>query len=50
MLGFKNFAYAATTSAGVELLHRIRKDQIAFGRLGVRGMSTPEIWNVVLAA
>ena len=50
MLGFKNFAYAATTIADVELLHPIRKDQFALGRLGVYGRSTPEIWNAVLAA
>jgi transposase-like protein len=50
MLGLKNFAYAATTIAGVELLHRIRKDQFVLGRLRVRGRSTPEIWNAVLAA
>jgi len=50
MLGFQDFAYAATTIAGVELLHRIRKDQFALGRLGVCGRSIPEIWNAVLAA
>jgi hypothetical protein len=50
MLGFKNVADAATTIAGVELLHRLRKDLFALGRVDVRGRSTPEIWNAVLAA
>jgi len=31
MLGFKNFACAATTIAGIELLRRIRKNQFALG-------------------
>ena len=50
MLGLKNFGHAAITIAGVELLHRIRKNQFALSRLRVRGKSTPEIWNAVLAA
>jgi transposase-like protein len=31
MLVFKDCAYAATTIAGVELLHRLGKDQFALG-------------------
>jgi len=50
MLGLKNFGYTATTIAGVELLHRIHKDQFALDQLRLRGRSTPEIWNAVLAA
>ena len=50
MLGLKNFGHAAITIAGVELLHRLGKNQFALGRLRVRGRSTPEIWNAVLAA
>jgi hypothetical protein len=51
MLGLKNFRHAATTIAGVELLHRIRKRQFALGRLRMSGTSAPEIiWNAVLAA
>jgi transposase-like protein len=49
MLGLKNFGRAITI-AGVELLHRIRKDQCALSRLRVRGGSTPAIWNAELAA
>lgn len=33
MLGLKNYDCAATTIAGIELLHRIRKGQFAFGQL-----------------
>ena len=35
MLGFKGFRNAATTIAGIELLHRIRKAQFRLRRLGV---------------
>jgi hypothetical protein len=48
--GLKNFGLAAITIAGVELLHRICKNQFALSRLRVRGKSTPEIWNAVRAA
>ena len=37
MLGFKGFATAAITIAGIELMHRIRKGQFGLGRLGVQG-------------
>ena len=50
MLGFKQFENAASTIAGVELIHRIRKGQFALGRLRMSGTSAPEIWNAVLAA
>jgi hypothetical protein len=33
----KSLGHAATTIAGVELLHRIGKNQFALGRLRVRG-------------
>jgi transposase-like protein len=32
MTGFKSFANAAITIAGIELAHRIRKGQFSFGR------------------
>jgi transposase-like protein len=50
MLGLKDFGHAAITIAGVELLHRIHKNQFTLSRLRIRGRSTPEIWNAVLAA
>jgi transposase-like protein len=50
MLGFKSFASAATTIAGIELLRRIHKDQFVLARLRLKGLSVPVIWNTVLAA
>jgi transposase-like protein len=32
MAGFKSFKNAATTIAGIEIAHRIRKGQFSFGR------------------
>ena len=49
MLGFKVFDQAAVTIAGVELLHRIRKDQFNLGRLRLKGQAAPAIWNAVLS-
>ena len=48
MLGFKQFRNAAITIAGSALMHRIRKGQFVFGRLGVRGRVAPAVWNAVL--
>jgi transposase-like protein len=50
MLGFKSFASAATTIAGVELLRRIHKNQFVLARLRLKSLSAPAIWNTVLAA
>ena len=50
MLGFKNFASAATTIAGIELLRRIHKDQFALTRLRIKSKAAPALWNAVLAA
>lgn len=50
MLGFKVFARAAVTIAGVELLHRIRKGQFNIARLRLKGQAAPAIWNAVLSA
>ncbi|WP_251031808.1 IS6 family transposase [Paraburkholderia strydomiana] len=50
MLGFKNFDCAAITLAGVELLHRIRKNQFAIGRLRIKDQTPSPIWSAVLAA
>jgi transposase-like protein len=50
MLGLKQFRRAATTIAGIELMHRIRKGQFKLGKLRIKGKTAPEIWNVVLAA
>jgi len=50
MVGFKNFGCAATTIAGIELFHRIRKGQFDLGSLHLKNQTTPTIWNAVLAA
>jgi transposase-like protein len=50
MLGFKGFATAAITIAGIELMHRIRKGQFGLGRLAVQGRLAPAVWNAVLQA
>ena len=49
MLGFKDFDRAAVTISGIELLHRIRKDQFVLGRLRIQGKTTSAIWNAVLS-
>jgi transposase-like protein len=48
MRGFKRFGHAATTIAGIELMHCIRKGQFGLRRLGVQGRAAPAVWNVVL--
>jgi transposase-like protein len=49
MLGFKRFKTAAITIAGIELLRRIYKCQFDFSKLRIKGMTAPDIWNMVLA-
>ena len=41
MLGLKHFRQAATTIAGIELMHRIRKGQFKLGRLAPRATRLP---------
>jgi hypothetical protein len=36
MLGFKSYDCAAATITSIELLHRIRKGQVAFGQLRLK--------------
>jgi transposase-like protein len=50
MLGFKRFRTAGIIIAGIELMHRIRKDQFNLGRLRLKDRSTPAMWNAVIAA
>jgi transposase-like protein len=50
MLGFKTFASAAITIAGVELLRRIHKGQFTLGRLHLKDQAAAAVWNAVLAA
>jgi transposase-like protein len=49
MAGFKSFANAAITIAGIELAHRIRKRQFSFGRRRRRrGWSRKAEWVMAL--
>lgn len=50
MLGFKNFESATITIAGIELLRRIRKDQLTLGSVQLKDQTVPALWNAVLAA
>lgn len=50
MAGFKSFDNAAITLAGIELAHRIRKNQFSFGRgRRRRGWSRKAEWAMALA-
>ena len=50
MLGFKSFRTATVVLAGVELAHRIRKRQFAFGRGHRRRVvSLKQMWDRALA-
>ncbi len=50
MAGFKSFANAGITLAGIELAHRIRKRQFSFGRgRRRRGWSRKAEWAMALA-
>lgn len=50
MLGFKCFAYAAVTLAGIELIHQIKKKQFDVSVLCPTLTRTPKVWEAVLAA
>jgi transposase-like protein len=41
MLGFKRFRNAAITLAGIELMHRIRKDQFNLVKLSLKDTAAP---------
>jgi transposase, IS6 family len=49
MLGFKWFSNAAIVIAGIELMHRIRKEQFDL-RINIKDTSAPAVWNAVLSA
>ena len=49
MLGFKRFRRDATTIAGIELVHRIRRVQFKLGKLRVKNKTAPEIWDAAPA-
>jgi transposase-like protein len=49
MLGFKRFRRAKVTIAGIERLHRIRKNQFDLSKLQIQ-INTATMWDAVLAA
>jgi len=50
MPSFKRFRNAATTVAGIELMHRIRKGQFRQNCPYLKDATMPTAWNLVLAA
>jgi transposase-like protein len=50
MLGLKTLATATITIRGVELMHRIRKEQFDLRALAPQGQNASEIWAAILAA
>jgi len=48
MLGFKRFRNAATTIAGIELMHRIRKGQFDLATHELKDTAASSVWNTVL--
>jgi len=48
MLGFKRFRSAATTIAGIELMHRIRNGQFNLSIPGLKDAVVPAVWNAVV--
>ena len=48
MLGFKRFSDAAVSIAGIELMHRIRKDQFEVGS-NLKETAAPTVWNAALS-
>ena len=49
-LGFKRFRRAKVTIAGIELLHRIRKNQFDLSKLQIHAKAASTMWNAVLTA
>jgi transposase-like protein len=50
MLGFKKFRRAKVTIAGIELLHRIRKNQFDLSKLQIQTNTAATMWDAVLTA
>ena len=49
MLGLKRFANAAVVIAGIELMHRIRKEQFDL-QVHIKDTAAPGRWNAMLSA
>ena len=50
MPGFKQFKNAATTLAGVELMHPIRKRQFSLTQPRFKDIAVPAVWHAVISA
>jgi len=50
MLGFKRFENAAVTISGIELAHKIRKQQFDTSTVEQTGVRAHQLWEAVLAA
>ena len=50
LTGLKRFRRAKVTIAGIELLHRIRKNQFNLNKLSKQAKTAPPTWNAVRAA
>jgi transposase-like protein len=50
MLGFKRFRNTAVSISGIELMHRIRKDQFDLTNVRVKETTAPAVWMAVLSA
>ena len=48
MVGFKRFRNAAIVIAGIELMHRIRKEQFDM-QVNIKDAAAPAVWNAVLS-
>ena len=49
MLGFKRFEHAAVTISGIELAHKIKKEQFDISTVEQTGVGAQELWEAVLA-
>ncbi len=49
MLGFKRLENATITISGIELAHKIKKEQFDTAIVEQTGMRTPQLWEAVLA-
>ena len=49
MLGFKRFENAAVTISGIELAHKIKKEQFDMSTVEQTGVRVQQLWEAVLA-
>jgi hypothetical protein len=49
MLGFKRFEDASVTISGMELAHKVKKEQFDISTAEQTGVRVQELWEAVLA-